>query len=116
MKNSKAARPAGLNSEFFKYGGPALSNRLLELIKKCWKERSIPEEWGQARVKSLFKKDKRDESSNYGCISVLNRGYKIYAKIITQRFKTILEAILLEEQNGFKIDHALTMNLPLNKQ
>jgi len=44
MKNGKAARPDGLNSELFKYGGPALSNRLLELINKCWKERSIPEE------------------------------------------------------------------------
>jgi len=90
MKNRKAARPYGLNSELFKYGGPALSNRLLELINKCWKERPIPEEWGQARVKSLFKKVKRDECSNYRDIGLLNSGYKIYTKIITQRFKTIL--------------------------
>jgi len=47
MKSRKAAGPDGLNSELFKYGGPVLSNRLLELISKCWKERSIPEEWGQ---------------------------------------------------------------------
>jgi len=30
MKNRKAAGPDGLNSELFKYGGPNLSNRLLE--------------------------------------------------------------------------------------
>ena len=65
MKNRKAAGPDGLNSELFEYGGPVLSNHLLELINKCWKERSIPEEWGQARVKSLFKKGKRDDCSNY---------------------------------------------------
>jgi len=35
MKNRKAGGPDGLNSELFKYGGPVLSNRLLELINKC---------------------------------------------------------------------------------
>ena len=89
MKNRKAAGPDGLNSELFKYAGPVLSNCLLKLVNKCWKERSIPEEWGQARVKTLFKKDKRDDCSNYRGISLLNSGYKIYAKIITQRIETI---------------------------
>ena len=56
MKNRKAAGPDGLNSELFAYGGPVLSNCLLELINKCWKERSIPEEWGQARVKLPIQK------------------------------------------------------------
>jgi len=97
IKYRKAAGPEGLNSELFKYGGPVLSNRLLELINKRWKERSIPEEWGQARVKFLFKEGKRDDRSNYRGISLLNSGYMIYGKIITQRFKTISEAILLEE-------------------
>ena len=99
MKNIKAAGPDGLNCELFKYGGPVLSNRLLELVNKYWKERSIPEEWGQARVKSLFKKGKRDDCSNYRGISLLNSGYKIYGKITIQCSKTVLEAILLEEQN-----------------
>jgi hypothetical protein len=56
MKNRKAAGLEGLNSELIKYGGPVLSNRLLKLINECWRERSVPEEWKQARVKSLFKK------------------------------------------------------------
>jgi hypothetical protein len=53
MKNRKAD---GLNSELFKYGGPVLSNCLLKLMNKCWRERSVLEEWGQARVKPLLKK------------------------------------------------------------
>jgi hypothetical protein len=65
MKNRKAAGPNGLNFELFEYGGPVLSNRLVQLLNKCWRERSIPEEWGGARVKSLFKKGKRDDCSNY---------------------------------------------------
>jgi len=69
MKKRKAAGPDGLNSEFFIHGGPVLSNRLLKLINKCWTERSTPEEWGQATVKSLFKKGKRDDCSNYRGVS-----------------------------------------------
>jgi len=121
MKNRKAPGPDGLNSELFKYGGPVLSNRLLKLINKCWKERSTPEEWGQARVKSLFKKGKRDDCSNYRGISLLNSGCKIYAKIITQRLKPISEAILLEEQNGFRrgrscIDNVFTLKQTIEKR
>ena len=97
MKNIKAAGPDGLNSELFKYGGCVLSNRLLQLINKCWREILIPEEWGQARVKSLFKKGKPDNCSNYRGISLLSSGYEIHARIITQRFKTVSEALLLEE-------------------
>jgi predicted secreted protein len=98
MKNRKAASPDGLNSELFKYRGPVLSNCLLMLINKCWRERSIAEEWGQARVKSLFTKGKRDNCLNYRGISLLNSGYKIYTNIFTQCFKTISETILLRNK------------------
>jgi len=116
MKKRKAAGPDGLNSELFKYGEPSSQTTLLELINKCWKERSIPEEAGQARVKSLFKKGKRDDCLNYRGISLLNSGYKIYGKIITQRFKTVSEAILLEEQNGFRIGRSCIDNVFTIKQ
>jgi sorting nexin-29 len=63
---------------------------------------------------------KRDDCSNYKGISLLNSGYKIYGKIITQRLKTTSEAILLEEQNGFRrgrscIDNVLTLKQTLEK-
>jgi len=48
-------------------------------------------------------------TSNYR--GLLNSGYKIYAKIITQCFKTISEAILLEEQNGFRIGRSCIDNV-----
>ena len=45
-----------------------------------------------------------------------SNGYKIYAKIITQHFKTISEAILLEEQNGFNIGRSCIDNVFTIKQ
>ena len=53
---------------------------------------------------------------NYRGITNLNSGYKIYGKIITQRFKTISEAILLEEQNGFRIGRSCIDNVFTTKQ
>jgi len=35
-------------------------------------------------------------------ISLLNTGYKICVKIIAKRLTVIAEALLLEEQNGFR--------------
>jgi hypothetical protein len=71
----------------------------------------IPEEWGQTRVKSLFKKGKSDNCSNYRDISLLNSKCNIYAKVIAQRFKTISETILLEEQNRFRIGRSCIDNV-----
>ena len=85
-----------------------------------WKERGqtkrdklVLQEWGFCRWvgnppkenKVLISKDAQPwkRCSNYRGISLLNSGYKIYTKIIAQCFKTISEAILLEEQNGSRI-------------
>jgi sorting nexin-29 len=97
------------------------SSQIAYQVNECWRERSIQEEWRQARVKSLFKKGKRDDCSNYRGISLLNSGYKIYAKIITQHLKTISEAILLEEQNGFRrgrscIDNVFTLKQTIERK
>ena len=40
----------------------------------------------------------------------------MYAKIIAQRFKTISETILLEEQNGFRIGRTCIGNVFIIKQ
>jgi len=71
---------------------------------------------GQASVKFRFKKDKRDNCSKYRDISLLNSGYKIYAKKTAQRFKTLSETILLEEQNGFRIGRSCIDNVFIIKQ
>jgi len=62
----------------------------------------IPEEWRTAIVIPIHKKADRANPDDYRCISLLNTGYNIYSKIITKRLTVIAEALLLEEQNGFR--------------
>jgi sorting nexin-29 len=71
---------------------------------------------GTSKSKIPIQKSKRNDCSNYRGISLLNSGYKIYAKIITQRFKTISEAILREERNGFRIGRSCIDNVFTIKQ
>jgi hypothetical protein len=80
-----------------------------------------PRRVGTSKSKIPIQKSKRDDCSNYRDIRLLNSGYKIYAKIITQRFKTVSEAILLEEQNGFRrgrscIDNVFTVKQKQKKK
>jgi sorting nexin-29 len=74
----------------------------LDFLTICWIYGHIPEEWRIAVVVPIYKKGDRKNCNNYRGISLLNTGYKIYAKIITQRVMTIAQVILLKEQNGFR--------------
>jgi hypothetical protein len=62
----------------------------------------IPKDWLKANIISLFKKGNRNISGNYRGISLLDSAYKLYARILNKRLKTISECILLEEQMGFR--------------
>ncbi|KAJ4434340.1 hypothetical protein ANN_22899 [Periplaneta americana] len=74
----------------------------LNLLNVCWKYGYSPEEWQEAIIIPIFKKGDRRDCGNYRGISLLNTGYKIYSKIITNRLAVITENILLEEQHGFR--------------
>lgn len=110
-KNRKATGLDAINGELIKYGGAALERRFLHLLNECWKNCIIPDSWKVAEVISLFKKGKRSNCKNYRGISLLNVGYKIYSKIINNRMKVITEAIILEEQSGFRPGRSCTDNV-----
>jgi hypothetical protein len=67
-----------------------------------------------------LKKGKQNVCCNYRDISLLNTGYKIYTKILNTRLQTITEAILLENQPGFRkgrscIDNVFAINQIIEK-
>lgn len=101
-KNRKATGSDKLNSELFKYASKNFKIRFLEFLNKCWIQRQIPEEWKMTIIQPIFKKGDKSKCENYRGISLLNAAYKIYSKIITERLKPISEAIIMEEQAGFR--------------
>jgi hypothetical protein len=102
IKNIKSRKSPGsnsINNERFKYAPKSFLFKFLDFLNMCWIYGHIPEESRIAAVVLTYKKGNR---KNYRGISLLNTGYKIYAKLITQCLMTIAEVILLEEQNGFR--------------
>jgi hypothetical protein len=87
----------GLNLELIKYASPTFLYKFFDFLNICWRLGHLPDEWNKAIVIPIFKTGNRKDCSNYRGISLLNSGYKIYAKIIIHRLNIIAE-ILLHEQ------------------
>ena len=116
MKNRKAPGIDGVNVELIKHSGIICRLRILHLINNCWKRCQIPDNWTTAIVKNIFKKGERNDCENYRGISLMNTGYKIYAKIINNRIMKIADCLIGEEQSGFRKGRSCIDNVFVIKQ
>ena len=90
-----------------KYGGPKLCRRVHAIIVKAWESETIPNEWRDSNIVTIFKKGNRADCKNYRGISLLAVIGKIFARIILQRLvQHISETILPKTQCGFRRDRS----------
>jgi hypothetical protein len=68
----------------------------------CSKYSKILVKGYQTKSAPIFKKGTSNMVDNYCRIILLNSGHKIYRKTINYRIETIIEALLLQNQNGFR--------------
>ena len=80
-KRGKACGPDAIGNEVLKLAGEPIYGALAGLFNRCLQEREIPNDWNDAAVILLYKKD----ISNYRPISLLSCLYKIFTKILTRR-------------------------------
>ena len=93
----------GIPAEIYKVGGPGLVKKLTALLKKIWEQGSVPQDFKDASVISLFKKGKRSLCDNYRGISLLSVAGKILARIILSRVnKHLTDLVYSESQCGFR--------------
>lgn len=83
----------------------AVMNKVLEL-------KEIPTTWREANI-TLIPKEESDNNDpkNYRPISLLNLDYKIFAAIIAERLKRILQTLIAEEQAGFLPNRHINDNI-----
>lgn len=120
-KNARAPGEDGIAAELFKYASIKFKKRLLKIYNNMWKKETIPKNHRTAVVLPIFKKGDMSKAENYRGISLLNTGYKIYTKILTQKLTEIAEEKLLECQNGFRkgrscTDASFTIKLLMEKR
>ena len=73
------------------------------LITFIWREGKVPQQWKDAVITLLHKKDGKTECGNYRGISLVSHAGEVLLKVIVRRLGAYCEAkeLLLEEQCGF---------------
>ena len=113
LANGKTVGPDGVSVELFKItlnGDPALCRRLLDIVVRIWRRGEVPQQWKDAIIMILHKKNDRTECGNYRGISLVAHAAKILLKIIAHRLSEYCECvgILQKEQSGFRPNRSTT--------
>ena len=102
MSNGKAPGADGIPPEIIQRGGATLLGVLHKVIVRAWDSKSVPQDWKDAQLITLFKKGDRRVCGNYRGISLLSIPGKVFARILLNRLSTVAESILPEAQCGFR--------------
>ena len=106
IKNSKSNKSPGVDgipAEIFKAGGARLTEKLHQLILRCWEQKSLPQDFKDVILVPIYKnKGNHKDCGNYRGISLLSIAGKMMAKIIHERLARIAESVLTESQCGFR--------------
>ena len=113
MANGKAMGPDELPAELLKIGLSDSSHEILlafhDIMVAVWMTGEVSQEWKDATIKVLHKKD-RTECSNYRGLSLVAHAGKVLLKIVANRLGDFCEeaGILPEEQCSFRPQRSTT--------
>ena len=92
--------------------GPRAHKWLQTMISKCLTENKIPKLWRQSKIIAILKPGKDSAiPKSYRPISLLCHTYKLYERMILNRFTPLLEQYLIKEQAGFRPGKSCTSQL-----
>ena len=97
LKNGKAAGNDNIAAELLKNGGEAMVDWVTELAQEVWRTRKVPQEWKDATLVSLFKKDQKMCD-----LSLLRVPWKVLTLILLDRLQAIIDPQLMEAQCGLR--------------
>ncbi len=104
MKNRKAAGSSGILPEMLKVGRKrsGFVAILRELLSMVWEERQVPQDWINAILVPIPKKDNLHVCDNWTGIALLDVVGKLVARIVQSRLQVVAEKVLPESQCGFR--------------
>lgn len=80
-----------------------VASPLFQLLQRCWKEHTIPQDMKNADIVTLYKgKGDRGDCSNHRGISLLSIAGKAFARVVLKRLETLANRIYPETQCGFR--------------
>ena len=74
LKNYKIPGADSFINEFFKYGGPEVRNKLLNIMNTIFEKGEVPNDFRKTLIKPLYKKGEKIECPNYRGINLVSVG------------------------------------------
>ncbi|CAI5969710.1 unnamed protein product [Closterium sp. NIES-65] len=91
----------GLPKELFDHNWDLLGPILMDLVGRFTRGEDLPQNITTAVTILLHKKGDKGDLGNYRPITLLSTVYKILAKVMASRLKTVLHEVISEDQYGF---------------
>ena len=111
LRKRKASGADGISAEWLMLGGAETIRWLASLFSSIWASESIPSDWLDHLIVPLHKKGSRSECDNYRGIALLSIPSKVFARVLLNRIKPRAEALLRENQCGFRKGRGCTDQL-----
>lgn len=99
MKAGRAPGIDGLSVDFFKAMWNYIGRDLYEVIQECFKEKRLPTSCQRAVLTLLPKKGDLSDLKNWRPVSILTTDYKLIAKVLANRLKTVLGDVIHQDQS-----------------
>lgn len=97
-------RAPGLDNipvELFKFGGSSIIDRLLSIFQRVFNGETPPWQWRVSKIVPIPKKRDTTLMTNYRGISLMSTAAKVYNRILLNRIRAPVEAVLRKNQWGF---------------
>ncbi|CAI5484927.1 unnamed protein product [Closterium sp. Yama58-4] len=101
MARNKSPGSDGLPKELFEAHWDLLGESFMVMAKSFESSASLPAEVKEAVTILLHKKGDKEQLNNYRPITLLNFTYKVLARVVADRMKSVLHMVISPEQYGF---------------
>ena len=115
LPTGKAAGPDGLPNKFYKVFSKTLAPILEKVFEESLANGKLPPAVGDGLITLLYKKNARDDPTNYRPITLLNSDYKIMMRVLAKRMNQAVTEFVSDPQTGFVPDSFLPENTMLLK-
>ena len=82
LKSGKAAGSDGVVNELIKFGGGKVVSLVWSLLRNCFDEERVPDQWLEGIIFPLYKQGGKREPYTYRGISLLSVVSKIYEMVL----------------------------------
>lgn len=101
MQNGKALGPNGFNVDFFKACWRTVKQDILDVVEDSRRFKTVLKDFNASFIAFIPKQEKAMTPDRFKPVALCNVVYKIISKVIANRLKPLLPALVSEEQTSY---------------